>query len=62
MQKQLIRESLFQIFREFFHSRKFLLLKYPKFSDNIFEIFSEFVIIFLNYYMLGNLSGAGLKN
>ena len=29
MQKQLlIRESLFQKFREFFHSRKFLPLKY----------------------------------
>ena len=28
MQKQLICESLFQKFREFFHSRKFLPLKY----------------------------------
>ena len=39
MQKQLIRESLFQTFREFFHSRKFLPLKYdiPKNGFAIYE-------------------------
>ena len=40
MQKQLIRESLFQKFCEFFHSRKFLPLKY--FDDSSYVINNDF--------------------